>query len=114
MPENWIAERTKSFDSSGIRKIFDLAANLTERIDLSIGQPDFAIFEHTGFGQPVGLHRSITELSLQRPGLDGVAQNGVAIPVGRISQPGPDDFAVANGDDSIRQRLIGLHGQSGH
>ena len=45
MPDHWIAERTKCFDASGIRKIFDLAASLTDRIDLSIGQPDFDVPE---------------------------------------------------------------------
>ena len=45
MPEHWVAERTKCFDASGIRKIFDLAASLTDRIDLSIGQPDFDVPE---------------------------------------------------------------------
>ena len=28
MPERWIAERTQLFDSSGIRKVFDLARSL--------------------------------------------------------------------------------------
>ncbi len=37
---NWIAERTHAFDSSGIRKVFDLAAKLKDPINLSIGQPD--------------------------------------------------------------------------
>lgn len=40
---NWIAERTKAFDSSGIRKVFDLAAKLKDPINLSIGQPDFEV-----------------------------------------------------------------------
>ena len=39
----WIAQRTTTFDSSGIRKVFDLAANLKDPIDLSIGQPDFDV-----------------------------------------------------------------------
>ncbi len=39
----WIAERTKHVDSSGIRKVFDLAAKLENPINLSIGQPDFAV-----------------------------------------------------------------------
>lgn len=43
MPHPWIASRTESFDSSGIRKIFDLAANLSDPINLSIGQPDFDV-----------------------------------------------------------------------
>lgn len=41
--KNWIADRTASFDSSGIRKVFDLAANMKDPINLSIGQPDFDV-----------------------------------------------------------------------
>ncbi len=37
----WLADRMAHFDSSGIRKIFDLASNMTQPINLSIGQPDF-------------------------------------------------------------------------
>ena len=36
-----ISQRAKAFDSSGIRKVFDLAARLDDPINLSIGQPDF-------------------------------------------------------------------------
>ena len=39
----WIADRTKAFDSSGIRKVFDLAAKLKDPVNLSIGQPDFPV-----------------------------------------------------------------------
>jgi len=41
----WIAERTKTFDNSGIRKAFDLANQLNDPINLSIGQPDFDVPE---------------------------------------------------------------------
>ena len=41
----WIADRTRAFDSSGIRKVFDLAAQLKDPINLSIGQPDFDVPE---------------------------------------------------------------------
>ncbi len=44
-PSDWIADRTRLFDSSGIRKVFDLAAKLPNPINLSIGQPDFEIPE---------------------------------------------------------------------
>lgn len=37
----WLAQRTAQFDSSGIRKVFDLAAKMANPINLSIGQPDF-------------------------------------------------------------------------
>ncbi len=42
---SWIADRTKTFDSSGIRKVFDLAAKMKDPINLSIGQPDFDVPE---------------------------------------------------------------------
>jgi aspartate aminotransferase/aminotransferase len=42
---NWIADRTKAFDSSGIREIFNLASKMQDPINLSIGQPDFDIPE---------------------------------------------------------------------
>jgi aspartate aminotransferase/aminotransferase len=41
----WIADRTKTFDASGIRKMFDLAQKLKNPINLSIGQPDFDVPE---------------------------------------------------------------------
>lgn len=39
----WIADRTAHVDSSGIRKVFDLAAKMKDPINLSIGQPDFPV-----------------------------------------------------------------------
>src|SRR4029077_10524706 len=37
--------RALAFDSSGIRKVFDLAAKMKDPINLSIGQPDFDVPE---------------------------------------------------------------------
>ena len=39
----WLADRAAAFDSSGIRRVFDLAATLKDPINLSIGQPDFDV-----------------------------------------------------------------------
>jgi aspartate aminotransferase len=41
MSDRWIADRMKRIDASGIRKVFDLAAKMTDPINLSIGQPHF-------------------------------------------------------------------------
>jgi aspartate/methionine/tyrosine aminotransferase len=41
--DKWISARSRAFDSSGIRKVFDLAAKLKDPINLSIGQPDFDV-----------------------------------------------------------------------
>lgn len=38
-----IARRMSKIDSSGIRKVFDLAAQLEDPVNLSIGQPDFDV-----------------------------------------------------------------------
>jgi len=43
MPRHWLADRMQCFESSGIRKVFDLAAKMTDPINLSIGQPDFDV-----------------------------------------------------------------------
>ena len=45
MSDSWLSHRAFQFDSSGIRKVFDLAANMSDPINLSIGQPDFAVPE---------------------------------------------------------------------
>ncbi len=41
MSEEWISDRMHLIDASGIRKVFDLAANMKNPINLSIGQPHF-------------------------------------------------------------------------
>lgn len=43
MAHPWIADRALAFDSSGIRKVFELAAKMADPINLSIGQPDFDV-----------------------------------------------------------------------
>ena len=41
MIDDWISERMHKIDASGIRKVFDLAAQMENPINLSIGQPHF-------------------------------------------------------------------------
>jgi aspartate/methionine/tyrosine aminotransferase len=41
--DRWIAERMRSIEMSGIRKVFELARALKNPVDLSIGQPDFDV-----------------------------------------------------------------------
>ncbi|MBN1395566.1 MAG: pyridoxal phosphate-dependent aminotransferase [Pirellulales bacterium] len=45
MSDQLLADRTSLFDTSGIRKVFDLGAKLKDPINLSIGQPDFDVPE---------------------------------------------------------------------
>src|SRR3990170_824037 len=39
----FIADRVRTIGASGIRRVFDLGAQLTDPVDLSIGQPDFPV-----------------------------------------------------------------------
>lgn len=41
MSERWISQRVQNVDSSGIRKVFDLASRMTNPVNLSIGQPHY-------------------------------------------------------------------------
>src|SRR5262245_30609205 len=45
MSQQWIADRMRFIESSGIRKVFDLARTIKDPINLSIGQPDFDVPE---------------------------------------------------------------------
>lgn len=42
-PQRFISDRARGVDASGIRKVFDLAAKMSDPINLSIGQPDFDV-----------------------------------------------------------------------
>lgn len=44
-PREFISQRSRAVDASGIRKVFDLAAGLEDPINFSIGQPDFDVPE---------------------------------------------------------------------
>jgi aspartate/methionine/tyrosine aminotransferase len=41
--DRWIADRMSQIESSGIRKVFELARSLKDPVNLSIGQPDFDV-----------------------------------------------------------------------
>ncbi len=43
MHDHWIADRTRSIELSGIRKVFELARSLKDPVNLSIGQPHFDV-----------------------------------------------------------------------
>src|SRR5262245_48570536 len=43
--ERWIADRMHHIESSGIRKVFELARSLKDPVNLSIGQPHFDVPE---------------------------------------------------------------------
>ena len=40
---DFVSDRARRVDASGIRKVFDLAAKIADPINLSIGLPDFDV-----------------------------------------------------------------------
>jgi len=45
MPNSWIADRARSIELSGIRRVFELGKTLKDPVNLSIGQPHFPVPE---------------------------------------------------------------------
>ena len=45
MNDRWIADRMRSIEMSGVRKVFELARTLKDPVNLSIGQPHFDVPE---------------------------------------------------------------------
>jgi len=64
MSSSWLAKRTAQFDSSGIRKVFDLAANMSDPINLSIGQPDFPVPDPIKEAAAAAIHNNHNGYSL--------------------------------------------------
>ena len=83
MPSSWISTRTAAFDSSGIRKVFDLAAKMTDPINLSIGQPDFDV--------PEGAKKSM--IAAIEAGKNSYAQTqGIAPLIEKLSAEVADEY----------------------
>src|SRR6476619_7369327 len=45
MTDRWIADRARTIEMSGVRRIFELARSLKDPVNLSIGQPHFPVPE---------------------------------------------------------------------
>jgi len=91
-----ISKRSRTIDTSGIRKVFDLAGKLSNPINLSIGQPDFDVPEKikeaaiaaiangkNGYTQTQGINPLIELVLLQnnaagRADLDACISSGVS------------------------------------
>src|SRR5215207_3740960 len=43
--DQWVSERARGIEMSGVRKVFELARSLKDPVNLSIGQPHFAVPE---------------------------------------------------------------------
>ncbi len=73
----WLAQRTSLVDSSGIRKVFDLARELKDPVNLSIGQVDYPL--------PDPVKQSLIE-SIERNETDYALTQGIAPLRSRLQQ----------------------------
>lgn len=97
--DSLIADRAKAIDASGIRKVFDLAANLKDPINLSIGQPDFDVPE------------AIKQAAVQAvaDGLNGYTQTqGMALLRERVIKELQAEFPAAYGTGGALPDDLGL------
>ncbi|MCA9246660.1 MAG: aminotransferase class I/II-fold pyridoxal phosphate-dependent enzyme [Planctomycetales bacterium] len=91
MPHPWIAKRSAAFDSSGIRKVFDLAATMANPINLSIGQPDFPVPEEIQEAAIAAIRGGKNSYSVTQ----GIAELREALQARVDAEYGHDDRRVA-------------------
>lgn len=91
MHDNWLAQRTRLIEVSGIRKAFDLAGSLTDPINLSIGQPDFPVPAAAKEAAKAAIDRDLSGYTITQ----GIAplRDRLLADV-RARHPGNDDRAV--------------------
>src|SRR6202043_3690255 len=77
--ERWIATRMRQIESSGIRKVFELARSLKDPVNLSIGQPDFDVPEPIKAAAPAAIDGGANGYTLTQgiPELRGKIQDAV-------------------------------------
>ncbi len=114
MSQHWIADRTQLFDSSGIRKVFELAAKMVDPINLSIGQPDFDVPEpiktaakraidagRNGYGPTQGMAPLRDKLQSQVDARYGHADRRLLVTVGTSGALTLLMLAVVNPGDEV-------------
>ncbi len=89
-PQRLITDRLKKIDASGIRRVFDLAAELDDPINLSIGQPDFDVPEEIKQAAADAITRGVNRYTQTQ---------GLAELRSRITQHLADEFPQQYGAD---------------
>jgi aspartate aminotransferase len=86
-----LAERTKLIDASGIRKVFALAADLKDPVNLSIGQPDFDVPEQVKRAAITAIESGCNSYS-QTPGIKELKDAVLAKETPKLNWDNPDVF----------------------
>ncbi|AQQ72248.1 Putative N-acetyl-LL-diaminopimelate aminotransferase [Limihaloglobus sulfuriphilus] len=86
-----LADRTKLMDASGIRKVFALAADLKDPVNLSIGQPDFDVPQQVKQAAVTAIESGCNSYS-QTPGLQELKDAVIAKETSRLHWDNPEVF----------------------
>ncbi|MFP4144788.1 MAG: pyridoxal phosphate-dependent aminotransferase [Phycisphaeraceae bacterium] len=99
-PDRFITDRLRAIDASGIRRVFDLAAQLENPINLSIGQPDFDVPQPIKDAACDAIQAGRNSYT-QTQGIQALREKAVAglqeeqpATYGRPGEPLPDDLGV--------------------
>ena len=102
--KNFIADRTNAIDSSGIRKVFALAATMKDPINLSIGQPDFDVPQPLKDSAIAAIQAGNNSYS-QTPGINQLREKIAAKTTATIGWNDPEVF-VTSGVSGALQLLF--------
>ncbi|MCC7146358.1 MAG: aminotransferase class I/II-fold pyridoxal phosphate-dependent enzyme [Phycisphaeraceae bacterium] len=95
--ERFIAERVRLIEASGIRKVFELARQLKDPINLSIGQPDFDVPAQIKQAAAAAIARGMNSYTVTQ----GIAELHQRIGLGLARELPNWKLASAHGDSQI-------------
>ena len=101
----WIAERMHHIESSGIRKVFELARSLKDPINLSIGQPDFDVPESIKAGAHAAIDAGENGYTVTQ-GIPALRDRLQADVQGRYRQPDREVFVTSGTSGGLVLALI--------
>jgi aspartate/methionine/tyrosine aminotransferase len=94
MTPSWIADRMRHIDSSGIRKVFELARSLKDPVNLSIGQPEFDVPEPIKAAAHAAIDRGANAYTVTQ-GIPELRDKIKAEVHGRLKQAGRELFITS-------------------
>jgi aspartate aminotransferase/aminotransferase len=102
--DRWIAERMRSIEGSGIRKIFEMGRSLADPVNLSIGQPDFDVPDPVKAAAHAAIDAGANGYTLTQ-GIPDLREKIEADVRARLGQPGRAAFVTSGTSGGISLAL---------
>jgi aspartate/methionine/tyrosine aminotransferase len=103
--DRWIAERMHSIEMSGIRKVMELGRSLKNPVDLSIGQPDFAVPPPIQAAAHTAIERGFNGYTLTQ-GIPELREKLLADIRARFPHPDRDVFVTSGSSGGLVLSLL--------